>query len=46
LGVPHQRAKRILTLIGADAVPGPRRHVAGKRRSTRHKLTRKSARTR
>lgn len=44
LGVPHQRAKRILTLIGADAVPGPRGHVAGKRRSARHKLARKSAR--
>jgi hypothetical protein len=46
LGVPHQRAKRILTLIGADVVPGLRGHGAGKRRSTRYKLARKSSRSR
>ena len=44
LGVPLQRAQRILTLIGADVVRAPREHGAGKRPSTRHKLTRKSGR--
>jgi hypothetical protein len=33
-------------LIGADVGPGLRGHAAAKRRSTRHKLARKSARTR
>jgi hypothetical protein len=30
-------------LIGADVAPGPRAHVAEKRRSARHKLAHKSA---
>ncbi|MGA7291367.1 MAG: hypothetical protein WBW53_10275 [Terriglobales bacterium] len=46
LGISHQRAQRILTLIGADAVPGPHRLRAGKRRTVRYKLARKSARSR
>ena len=45
LGIPHQRAQRILTLIGADAVS--RAHgLRAKRGSARYKLARKSARTR
>jgi len=44
LGVPPQRARRILTLIGADVAPSPRGHNARKSRSTRYKLARKSAR--
>lgn len=44
LGIPQQRAQRILTLIGADVVPGPHRLPAGKRRTVRYKLARKSAR--
>jgi hypothetical protein len=43
LGIPHQRAQRILTLIGADVVPG---FGSGKRRTVRYKLARKSARAR
>jgi hypothetical protein len=46
LGIPHQRAQRILTLIGADVVPGRHGLRAGKRRTVRYKLARKSARTR
>jgi hypothetical protein len=46
LGVPHQRAQRILALIGADVVPDPRGIRARKRGTVRYKLTRKSARTR
>ena len=46
LGIPHQRAQRILALIGADAVPGPHVLRAGNRRTVRYKLARKSARSR
>jgi hypothetical protein len=44
LGVPLPRARRILTLIGADVLPSPRGHGARKSRSARSKLARKSAR--
>ena len=46
LGVPRQRAHRILSLIGADVVPAPHGLRAGKRPAVRHKVARKSARTR
>jgi hypothetical protein len=46
LGIPHQRAQRILTLVGADAVSGPNGLRTAKRRTVRYKLARKSARTR
>jgi hypothetical protein len=46
LGIPRQGAERILTLIGADAAPGPHGLRAAKRRSVRYQLARKSARTR
>jgi len=46
LGIPRQRAQRILTLVGADAASGPRGLRAEKRRTVRYKLARKSARTR
>jgi hypothetical protein len=45
LGIPQQRAQRILSLIGADVVPGSRGRRAGKPRIVRYKLTRKSPRT-
>ena len=46
LGIPQQRAQRILTLIGADPVSGPHSLRAAKRRTVGYKLARKSARTR
>jgi hypothetical protein len=46
LGIPRQRAKQILTLIGAEVVPGPRSLRAAKRRTIRYKVARKSARAR
>ena len=46
LGIPHQRAQRILALIGANVVPGRHGLRSGKRRAVRYKLARKSARTR
>jgi hypothetical protein len=46
LGIPRQRAQRILTLIGAEVVPGRRSLRAAKRRTVRYKVARKSARTR
>jgi hypothetical protein len=46
LGIPQQRAQRILTLIGADAMPGPNGLRRAKRRTVRHKVARKSSRTR
>jgi hypothetical protein len=46
LGIPRRRARRILTLIGADVVPGLHGLPARKRGSVRYKLARKSARTR
>jgi len=46
LGISRQRAQRILTLIGADAGPGPNSLRTAKRRTVRYKLARNSARTR
>jgi hypothetical protein len=46
LGISRQRAHRILSLIGADVVPGPRALRTGKSPDVRHKVSRKSARTR
>ena len=46
LGISHQRAQRILTLVGADAATGQASLPAGKRRTVRYKMTRKSARAR
>jgi len=40
LGIPRQRAQRILTMIGAGVVPGPRKLRAGKRRTARAKSAR------
>jgi hypothetical protein len=45
LGVPRQRAQRILTLIGADVAPSPH-GLRAKRRTVRYKVARKSARIR
>jgi hypothetical protein len=46
LGIPRQRAQRILTLVGADAASGAHGLRAEKRRTVHYKLARKSARTR
>jgi hypothetical protein len=45
LGIPRQRARRILSLIGADVVPNPH-GLRAKRRTVRYKVARKSARIR
>jgi hypothetical protein len=46
LGIPRQRAHRILSLIGADVVPVPHGVRPAKSPPVRHKVARKSARTR
>jgi hypothetical protein len=46
LGIPRQRAQRILALIGADAVSSSRALRTEKRRTVRYKAARKSARIR
>jgi predicted ArsR family transcriptional regulator len=46
LGIPRQRARRILTLIGADGAPNVRGLRAAKRPTVRHKAARKSMRSR
>jgi hypothetical protein len=46
LGIPRQRARRILTLVGADAASPAQGLRAEKRRTVHYKSARKSARTR
>lgn len=45
LGIPKKRAKRILSIVGADEVSDGKVHSAGKRRTSgRHKAARKNTR--
>jgi hypothetical protein len=46
LGISHQRAQRILALIGTGAGSGPQGGRSAKPRTIRYKVARKSARTR